>query len=386
VHGIRTALWFGSGIHYALERYYNPTLREDPETVFRAWFRLEWEGGQVTDDEVPKYVDREPERRSDNTWRITGLRDLLPSPDEEAFLELEDIGCGMMKFYKEYSKENDNFTVIATEHEFSVPVLKPDGSPLYMVDKRQMPKGWEPNFDAGNEYGPLLDVKHLNPDDKGYSIAKQVHARGRMDMIKQDNDSGYFGIQDYKTTSRLDDDYYRHIELDEQCTTYLWAGEIEARIHGLEYTQLDYITYQAMLKKYPKPPTITSRGEPSINRQTESATAEMYAECINSKPAWRSMYEFKRDWQFYYEWLLEVGDRRFIDRRDIRRNKHQKHNMGVRLYYETLDMLNDPIAYPNPTKNYSCLNCVFRAPCIAAEDGSDFEMMLDDGYVKNWDR
>src|SRR6266576_2236588 len=351
VHGIRTNLWFGTGIHYALERYYNPILREDPEITFRAWFRLEWEGGQVTEDEVHKFVDREPERRADNSWHITGLRDMLPSPDEEAFLELEDIGCGMMRFYKDYSRENDNFTVIATEHEFSMPVLKPDGSPLYMIDRRTMPEGWEPNPLDGNEFGPLMR-RSVTREPYGPAenvIEKQVHARGRMDMIKQDNDSGLFGIQDYKTTSRLDDDYYRHQEIDEQCTTYLWAGEIEAKLHGLEYTELDYITYQAMLKKYPKPPTITSRGMPSIDRQNESTTAAMFAETLDVTGL-RTMYEHKQDWQNYYEWLLELGDRRFVDRKDIRRNKHQKHNMGVRLYYETLDMLNDPVAYPNPTK------------------------------------
>jgi hypothetical protein len=373
-------LWFGTGIHYALERYYNPSLRHDPEITWRGWFRLEWEGGPVTEDEAAQYVDREPVRTTDG-WRISGLRDILPNPDEEAFLELEDIGAGMMKFYKDYSRANDNFTVIATEHDFSVPVLKPDGSPLYMVDKRTMPEGWFPDIEQGNEFGPLI----MFDDDSHNTILKQVHARGRMDMIKQDNDSGLFGIQDYKTTSRLDDDYFRHQELDEQCTTYLWGGELEARIHGLEYTELDYITYQALLKKYPKPPTITSRGMPSIDRQNESTTAEMFAETLRVSGL-SALYEHKQDWQNYYEWLLELGDRRFIDRRDIRRNKHQKHNMGVRLYYETLDMLSDPVAYPNPTKNYSCLNCVFRAPCIAAEDGSDYEGILEDGYVKNWDR
>src|SRR5205814_4275874 len=34
VHGVTVPLWFGTGIHYALEKYYNPSLREDPETVW----------------------------------------------------------------------------------------------------------------------------------------------------------------------------------------------------------------------------------------------------------------------------------------------------------------------------------------------------------------
>jgi hypothetical protein len=309
-------------------------------------------------------------------YRVKGLDEILPVPDEEHFMELLDLGCGMMRFYKEYAEANDNFTVIATEHDFSVPVLNPDGSALYMLDRRIPPEGWEPDFNVGNEFGPLI---------KEDGLTKQVHARGRMDMIKQDNENGLYGIQDYKTTSRLDDDYFRHQELDEQCTTYLWAGEIEARLYDLPYKNLDYITYQGLFKNYPKPPTITSRGEPSIDRNNEGTTAEMYAKAIHDLGL-QIIFEDNIKWQNYYQWLLEVGDRRFIDRRDIRRNWAQKRNMGTRVYAEALDMLDHPSLYPNPTKNYSCLNCVFRAPCIAAEDGSDYESILADGYMPNWDR
>jgi PD-(D/E)XK nuclease superfamily len=379
VHGIRINLWFGTGIHKALEHYYNPGLSEDPEIAFMAWFDLEWNGGFITEDELPQYVDRFPQKQADGRIKIEGLREILPSPDEELFQEHLQLGIGMMKFYKDYAKREDNFSVISTEHEFSVPILDPSGEALYMADERIVPDDWILTREE-NIFGPLM---YEAPNGK---IHKQVHARGRQDLLIQDNESGRYGIIDYKTTSRLDDDYFRHLELDEQCTTYLWAGEIEAKLYGLEYKELDFILYQAMLKAYPKPPTITSRGIPSINRNDESTTAKMFEQCINANPVWKMMYDRDIKWQNYYTWLLELGDRRFIDRKDVWRNKTQRHNAGVRYYYEALDMLGNPVAYPNPTKNYSCLNCVFRAPCIAAEDGSDFEAILKDGYMPNWDR
>lgn len=387
VHGVRMNLWFGAGIHQALEHYYKP-LKEDPEIAFLAWYDLEWNGGYITEAELPQYVDRFPQKQADGRWRIEGLREILPSPDEELFMQHKDLGVGMMRFYKDYAAREDNFSVISTEHEFSVPILAPNGSALYMVDERTMPEGWEPNFDEGNVFGPLMRPSGViyPPKHKYAKVEKQVHARGRQDLLIQDNESGRYGIIDYKTTSRLDDDYFRHLELDEQCTTYLWAGEIEAKLHGLEYKELDFIIYQAMLKAYPKPPTVTSRGIPSINRNEESTTAAMFEQLINANPVWKMMYEKDLKWQNYYTWLLELGDRRFVHRKDVWRNRTQRHNAGVRYYYETLDMLNNPVAYPNPTKNYSCLNCVFRAPCIAAEDGSDFEAILKDGYMPNWDR
>lgn len=397
VHGVREPLWFGTGIHYALQKYYSP-LREDPEVAFTKWFHLQWNGGLITEDEIKEYVDRnpvfvkqEPLTQSDADgrvvweghppaiYRVDGLKDILPFPDEEKFLGLLDLGQGMMRFYKDYSEREDNFAVIALEHEFSVPILGPNGEPLYMYDHRKMPEGWQPT-DTQNNYGYLNLV-----DDDPIVCKKQVHARGRMDVIVQDQTSGQFGVRDYKTTSRLDDDYFRHLDLDEQCTSYLTLGEIEAKTYGLEYSSLDYIDYVALLKAYPKPPTPLKSGLPSLNRQTESTTALMFEQYIKDNGL-EPIFKIDEKMQAYYSWLVEMGEKMFIHVKPVRRNKMQKTNAMIRLYYEAIDMLSDPRLYPNPTKNYGCLNCIFRAPCIAVESGADYKSMLEDGYVPNWDR
>jgi hypothetical protein len=105
---------------------------------------------------------------------------------------------------------------------------------------------------------------------------KEVHARGRQDTIVQDLDTGQYGILEHKTTARLDEDYFRHIELDEQCTTYMYAAEREAEIYDLEYRNVDFIIYNALWKKYPKEPTILGSGKPSIDRQKEMTTARLF--------------------------------------------------------------------------------------------------------------
>jgi hypothetical protein len=321
---------------------------------------------------------------------VDGLCDILDDPDaEEKFLELRDLGIGMMYYYVEYAEENDNFTVISTEHDFSVPVLDPDGYPLYMIDKRKMPSDWEPDFELGNEFGPLMrETANIIVDEDAMAhsvVEKQVHVRGRMDVIVQDQETGRYGIRDYKTASRVDDDYFRHLELDEQCTSYLTYGQLEARLHSLEYQHLEYIDYVALLKAYPRPPTFTSRGLPSVDRQKESTTSEMFAKAIKDNGL-EGLFAADTKLQNYYTWLIEHGDKRFIQVTTTWRNHAQRKNAGLRLYYEALDMLNDPIPYPNPTKNYSCLNCVFRVPCLAAEDGSDYQAILEDGYMPNFDR
>src|SRR5262245_66668156 len=42
-YGVNPNLWYGGGIHYALEQYYNPVLRRDPVETFIAWFTLQWQ-------------------------------------------------------------------------------------------------------------------------------------------------------------------------------------------------------------------------------------------------------------------------------------------------------------------------------------------------------
>jgi hypothetical protein len=272
VHGIREPLWFGTGIHYALEKFYNPLLSEDPVLAWLEWFDLQWNGGYVTEDEVAEFVDRNPTKMvitpqaqtpeglwddtgSEQTiYKVDGLSELMPFADNqetvEHFMHLRQLGEGMMKFYVGFAEDNDNFNVISTEHDFSVPILEPNTeNVLYMVDQRVMPEGWEPNFEVENKYGPLMKlvvgIDNWNGDYQ--QCAKQVHARGRMDMIIQDTESGRFGILDHKTTKDVpDDDYFKHLELDEQCTTYLWAAELEAKLYNLEYKHVEFITYEAI--------------------------------------------------------------------------------------------------------------------------------------------
>src|SRR6185295_5942301 len=379
-------LWFGTGIHVGLQRYYNPVLSEDPVKVFEDWFNTEWNGGYVHYNDLDQYADRDPkphgiEQYYDaNTgmfvpamWFVKGLSELLPDPDEELFEEHRVLGIGMLTFYKDYAKREDNFRVVSVEQTFSVPIRDPNGEIVKMVDSRRMPKEW------------------ISDKPAAYlGMPKEVHARGRRDAIVQDNETGKYGIIDHKTAAKINDDYFRHLDLDEQCTTYLWTGEEEAKIYDREWKSLDFIIYNALRKNFPKPPTMLKKGTPSLDKTKESPTAEMFLKCIKDNGL-EMVLEGSEQMQNYYPYLLEQGDKLFIQRGApglpyVTRNKAQRANAGRRLYYEAMDMLYNPNIYPNPTKNYSCLNCIFRAPCLMAEDGSDYEAMLEDSYQANYDR
>lgn len=380
VHGIRLPLWFGTGIHHALERYYNPTLRHDPNAEWEAWYQLQWRGGLVHEQELKQFVDRKPTiTHMPGVYAVNGLSELLPDPDPEVFEAHRVLGHGMLNYYKEYAEREDNFSVIMVEHDFSVPIPDLENNDiLRMHDNRTMPEDYELN----TQYGVWETYNMGLP-------LKEVHARGRMDAVVQDNDTGQYGIIDHKTAATIGDDYFRHLDLDEQCTTYAWAAEREAAIYDLEYRKIDFVVYNVLRKAYPTPPTMTSRGLPSIDRQKESTTAALFEKCIKENGLqiiFDGDNKTSLSLQNYYSYLVEMGDKLFIQRDIVRRNAAQKENCGRRLYYEAKDMLGDPVPYPNPSKNYSCINCIFRSPCVAMESGYDWQNMLEDGYESNYDR
>jgi hypothetical protein len=60
IHGINPNLWFGTGIHWALEQYYQPGLRRDPVEAWTTWFDIQWRGGTVTEEWLDRVYDLNP--------------------------------------------------------------------------------------------------------------------------------------------------------------------------------------------------------------------------------------------------------------------------------------------------------------------------------------
>ncbi len=357
--GINLNLWFGSGVHYALEHYYNPVLKRDPVESFSTWFDMQWTGGFVpagSSLEEQTY-DLEP-IHTDNGMIVQGLRDLLPDPFEDEFLDFRDLGIGMMTFYKDYAERNDDFEVIAAESQFSIPL----------------------EFEA-------IDIREQSPN---YQKKLEVHLRGKRDAIlfypERKDPRMQYGIHDYKTASKVDEDYFLKLENDAQCTTYVVASIKEAEMHDLPWTNVQDVLYSALRKVYPKPPTITTRGFPSLDRSKESTTAQMFSETVKELGLVDWFHNDEKA-QGYYDYLLEEGDRVFIQRDHAIRNSHQ-----IKVAYSELQMVAKEMLDPNvniykhPSGMNYCTRCAFRSPCLAHDDGSDWQGMLSDGYELNKDR
>lgn len=371
IHGINMPLWFGSGIHYALEMYYNPFLRRDPVEAFKTWYQYQWEGGVVTEDWLERTYDAHPVDLGEQTpqaknaegqyddagtdvhlWEVRGLQDLHPDPDHLEFEQHFELGVGMMEWYKEYAAKHDDFVVIAAESTFSVPL----------------------GFEA-------IDTREESPN---YGKLVEVHARGKRDAIIYKPSTDAFAVMDHKTAESIGEEYFTKLENDAQVSTYMWASQEEAKLHDLPYKRIDHCLYNVLRKNYPKPPSILSDGiSPSVNKQTEGTTAELfmaYLEDSGLKP----LFDATKKWQDYYDYLLKQGDSLFIERKNVIRNKYETETTGNEIRMVAREMLREDLQiYKTPSSSYSCTRCQFRVPCLLADQGGDFIAVLSDAYEEN---
>ncbi|HEX8762902.1 MAG TPA: PD-(D/E)XK nuclease family protein [Candidatus Saccharimonadales bacterium] len=295
------------------------------------------------------------------TYVVRGLEDIIPDADSDEFDELFELGTHMMSAYKNYAQLHDGFNVLMTEHDFSVPI-------------------WD------YENNCILTAIDLREQSPNYGKKLEVHARGRMDAITE-KPNGKIGIIDHKTSSRIDEDFFEKLETDEQCTSYMYAAEVEAKYYGLPYAgqAMEEVIYNVLRKAYPKPPTMVRGGLFSVDRQNESPTYEMLMAFIEENGI--DIESLSEKHQGYISYIRDVGEEQFFIRKLVRRNRHQLQNAGYRMYLEALDMLDPGLRiYPNLRNDFQCLRCAFRAPCIAKEDGGDWEQMLRDNYIMAKDR
>lgn len=246
--------------------------------------------------------------------------------------EREALGLGMLDAYFDWQIANDTFTPVKVEVDFEVPILTPDGQEM------------------------LCDC-HGAP----------VVYQGRLDGIVKDA-FGWYWILEHKTTAQMG--ATEHLALDEQTGSYAWAlmQMLGIRVQG--------VIYNEAVKKVPHAPTPLMRPQQgrnySVNKQQDT-TYEMSV---------RALSEAGEDLEQYRDFLefLQLQGNKFFKRTQVHRNEHELRNQGLNIYHEVVEMLNPyTVPYPNPSR-FNCQMCAFRPPCIAMNDGSDWEFLLSEDY------
>lgn len=191
-HDSGTALWFGTGIHLALEKYYVPgTARgEDPVAT--------WE----------RYVS---ETRGDTNYINT-----YHDGDSTFAVEALELGSAMLRTYVEHYGSEEWMEVIATEYDFQI------------------------------------GIKYDNYTHSGVEKDKAAYV-GTMDLVYRDLRDNKIYVMDHKTARALGSSNTQYLPLDDQAGAYYAVAVTALRRKGLigDNERVSGIVYNYLVKSLP---------------------------------------------------------------------------------------------------------------------------------------
>lgn len=213
------ALWFGTGIHHALELWYSGQETD----IAKAW--LDWYDTELA--------------------RLEESQTSLWDEQKKALEETRDLGQKMLEGYEiwasveDYKPQFGFKKVLYTEREFAVYVPDEHGQAYRFTDGK------------GQEW--------------------EIWLVGRLDMVVEDFD-GRVWVLDHKTSKdRLDEDI---LILDDQMTMYLWAAQ-QILQHPIEGCY-----YNVLRKKLPVVPQVLASGKGLSKAKSIDTTYEVYLQAI----------------------------------------------------------------------------------------------------------
>jgi RecB family exonuclease len=351
---------FGSGIHGALETYRlnKGTASRRQKLALDHWAR--W---------------------SDNQQGI--------AVDEEEFqlaLERSKLGLGMLENYWEYDKTApvQLGTPLAVEGQWITKALEFKPTP---------PAGYPPDAKVQRHESGRMLVPIVHPDSKlpyKRDDGQVPFLTARIDLltVRKTPKSGLW-VVDYKTAGKAPSD--SGLDFDDQVTGYCyvvwrWTGQIPRGV-----------VFDYLIKQEPKEPRVVQdrrkghHGEQTLSTAKDQLTTpNLYREALKE---WGLMHGNKipsTDHAACLGALLARGWDPFFRRFEVTRNIDQLMSFESRLVAEYEDMQyagsGDPeLLYPNQ-HTMLCPRCPVRMICLAMEDGSDVEDMIENDFVVGPDR
>ena len=178
-------------------------------------------------------------------------------------------------------------------------------------------------------------------------------------------------VVDYKTAAKQFDP--GRLELDAQVSSYIWSARL---IYG---DAVEGACWQQHIKAVPDPPEVLKNGGLSKNK-SQYTTARMYEKtCMEYYGKVPDEY---REIINHFAATETPDADRFVKRETIYRNQTFADNEERKIFDEIDDMIDPKLKlYPNPTRDCTW-DCNYRAVCLAMDDGSDYDYMLQTEYVK----
>lgn len=359
------ALEFGTGMHSALEEFYNTRSMKKAHKVLEKW-----------------YV-KEEKRASEN--ELQGL----PGADEllQELWELKELGHEMLDNYVKYEKQAkiQLGKVLAVEGKFKKGVKF----------KNKPPKGYPKEaavelHPSGRLLVPIVDPESKKPfiqvpENGEKYMGGKVYLTGKIDLLtERATPKKGIWVVDHKTAAQAHQD--DGLEFDDQVTGYCyivwrWTGVIPRGV-----------VYNDLIKQVPKGPRVVRDGKALSYAKDQLTTADQYREALlefgHMQKKGGEIYSEKH--AECLEALLVRGWDPFFRRFEPVRNEEQLLSFERRLAEEHWDMAEareNPLSkvYPNPMV-MNCRGCSMKRVCLAMEDGSDAQGIIDVEYIVGRDR
>lgn len=175
-------------------------------------------------------------------------------------------------------------------------------------------------------------------------------------------------VAEYKTAKQI---RLYHFDVDEQITSYCWAA------WRLYQRPVAGVIYQQHRKSMPVLPKVLASGKVSTDSR-QATSAAMYSKmlCDMYGTLDRAPHD---NIVCYNKYVMgEDEDRdRFVVRHRIERNERQLLSFEEKIFMELEELTRPDLPlYPNPTKDCEFM-CPMQAACVAMDDGSEWEGVLD---------
>jgi hypothetical protein len=311
-----SALWFGTGIHFALEDYHGTQKYGGTQPIIA----------------FNQFVECFKEEDRPDNWP-----------------ELQYLAAEILTYY------------VDTWHDIYFKQYR-------TATLRDMGKTSIDGFDRfGGLDEPLVEAHFVIPLSEEYVYA------GTFDRIVIDQ-YDRFWVVDVKTARSIDT---VKLENDPQASAYAWAA---SKFFGIEF---EGVIWLQISKDVPDGPKQLVSGEFSQNKQAKT-TYRLYHKALMD-----TFGEIPERYIDHLNYLvakeIENGDK-FIHYDLLRRNQSWIDAEQYKIMAELQEMSNPNLQiYPNPTKD--CMwDCPFRSACLAYDDGSDFQYILDHEFMVATDR
>lgn len=195
---------------------------------------------------------------------------------------------------------------------------------------------------------------------------------GTLDRVVVDL-MGVLYVMEYKTAAKFD---IAKLETDPQINSYCWAGqELYGRpIQGMVYLQF--------VKAVPQEPRILKNGDIST-AMDQKTTYTKYLRALQDRYGVNASFpEGNVNFLNKLSTAESPEGDAFIRQDVVVRNKFNRAMEYRKILAEGYDMLNPRLqCYPNSTRDCTW-DCEYRDLCIMIDDGSDWEGLLAQEYIK----